>query len=73
MQKKTTKAKIEELQPDYEQQITTLVVPLKAFYLAEDYHQDYEKKNPYQPYVVNVSKPKIDRVASKFKHLLKEQ
>ena len=27
------------------------VVPLKAFYDAEDYHQDYAEKNPDNPYI----------------------
>ena len=43
-----------------------------AFYDAEEYHQDFEKKNPYQPYILSVSKPKIEKVAKRFKHLLKE-
>ena len=39
---------------------------------AEEYHQDYEKKHPNHPYIVNVSRLKIDKVAKKFKDILKE-
>ena len=63
--------KIKDISPSFVNPIVTLVEPLIAFYRAEEYHQDYEKKNPNQPYVLNVSKPKIDLVARKFKALLK--
>ncbi|MEQ9403250.1 MAG: peptide-methionine (S)-S-oxide reductase MsrA [Cyclobacteriaceae bacterium] len=72
-QKKLSEAKFEELQPTLGKPIATELVPYTAFYDAEEYHQDFEKKNPNQSYVVAVSKPKIDRVARKFKHLLKEE
>ena len=70
-QKKIVNQKIKEISPVFFSPIVTLIEPLVAFYPAEDYHQDYEKKNPYQPYVLSVSKPKIDLVAKKFKALLK--
>jgi len=38
--------------------IVTEVSPLEKFYFAEEYHQDYEKLNPRNPYVQNVSIPK---------------
>ena len=71
-QKRLSEAKFKELQPSLSKSIATELVPLEAFYDAEEYHQDFEKKNPYQPYVLSVSKPKIDRVAKKFRHILKE-
>jgi peptide-methionine (S)-S-oxide reductase len=37
---------MEEVQKDYRQKIVTELLPLKCFYLAEDYHQKYLKKNP---------------------------
>ena len=70
-QKETTSQKMKDLSTVFDRPIVTLIEPLVAFYTAEDYHQDYEKKNPYQPYVLSVSKPKIDLVAKKFKALLK--
>ena len=39
--------------------IVTRVDPLKGFYAAEDYHQDYLLKNPTQPYIVNNDLPKV--------------
>ena len=39
--------------------ITTEIVPLKAFYRAEEYHQDYFKKNPHAPYCLFVISPKL--------------
>lgn len=37
---------IEELQKKYEKKIVTEVKPLKNYFKAEEYHQDYLKKNP---------------------------
>ena len=52
--------------------IVTEVVPFEAFYDAEDYHQDYEKHNPNNPYVQRVSIPRLKRFQAKFPELLKE-
>lgn len=57
----------------FNKQVVTEMVPYTVFWIAEDYHQDYEKHHPDDPYIVNVSKPKIDKVAQKFSHLLKEK
>jgi peptide-methionine (S)-S-oxide reductase len=46
--------------------ITTEIVPLKQFWPAEDYHQDYFAKNPDRAYCAMVIRPKVD----KLKHLL---
>src|SRR4051812_31812277 len=40
--------------------IATKIEPLKGFYAAEDYHQDYLIHNPHQPYIVFNDLPKID-------------
>ncbi len=42
--------------------IVTEVSPLPPFYPAEDYHQDYYKKNPSAGYCRAVIKPKIDKL-----------
>lgn len=39
--------------------IVTQVVPFEAFYKAEDYHQEYFKNNPGQPYCQVVIAPKV--------------
>ncbi|MDG2764833.1 peptide-methionine (S)-S-oxide reductase [Vibrio parahaemolyticus] len=38
--------KIAEIQDNYSEKIVTEVCPLESFYLAEEYHQKYLKKNP---------------------------
>lgn len=52
--------------------ITTEVVELDAFYPAEDYHQDYKKKNPNDRYVLGVSVPRLNNFKAKHPELLKE-
>lgn len=56
----------------YNQPIATEIVPFTKFWEAEDYHQDYEKKNPNQPYVKSVSVPRLKRFQAKYPELLKE-
>src|SRR5690606_15575330 len=51
--------------------ITTEVVPFNAFYPAEDYHQDYEKLNPNQPYIRAVSVPRLKAFMKQYPELLK--
>jgi peptide-methionine (S)-S-oxide reductase len=48
-QEKTAKGSLEKLAKSgkYEKKIVTEILPAKEFYPAEDYHQDYLKKNPY--------------------------
>lgn len=52
--------------------IVTEVKELKKFWKAEDYHQDYEKRNPNNPYVRNVSIPRLKKFQQKYPELLKE-
>ncbi|MCB0668019.1 MAG: peptide-methionine (S)-S-oxide reductase MsrA [Saprospiraceae bacterium] len=52
--------------------ITTEVSALKKFYPAEDYHQNYEEKNPNNPYVRAVSIPRLKKFQNSHKELLKE-
>jgi len=49
----------------YDQPITTEIVPLKKFYAAEDYHQDYFAKNPSAPYCAFVIRPKLQKFMKK--------
>jgi peptide-methionine (S)-S-oxide reductase len=71
-QKQVIDEKIEEWSDAFSQPIVTEVAPLDNFYLAEEYHQDYEKRNPFQPYIIRVSKPKVEKVQRKFPDLIKE-
>jgi peptide-methionine (S)-S-oxide reductase len=52
--------------------IVTQVVPLKAFYTAEDYHQNYAAKNPADPYIVICDLPKLDHLKKYFPDLYKK-
>ncbi|MBC2839987.1 peptide-methionine (S)-S-oxide reductase MsrA [Robiginitalea sp. SC105] len=56
----------------YNQPIVTEVSPLKTFYKAEEYHQDYERKHPDNPYIQNVSIPRLNRFKANFQEYLKE-
>ena len=49
--------------------ITTECTLFEKFYKAEDYHQNFERDNPDNPYVISVSKPRLN--AFKKKHLNK--
>jgi peptide-methionine (S)-S-oxide reductase len=49
--------------------IVTEVAPLKAFYAAEAYHQDYLAHHPDQPYIVVNDLPKIDALKRQFPSL----
>ena len=49
--------------------IVTEVTPLKAFYRAEDYHQDFALKNPDHPYIQICDLPKIEALKKQFPDL----
>lgn len=51
--------------------IVTEVAPLTRFYPAEDYHQDYMRRNPNQPYIVYHDRPKLEALKKQFPQLLK--
>jgi peptide-methionine (S)-S-oxide reductase len=51
--------------------IVTQVVPLKSFYPAEAYHQDYLARHPDNPYIVINDLPKLELLREKFPQLYK--
>jgi peptide-methionine (S)-S-oxide reductase len=51
--------------------ITTEVVPFEKFYVAEEYHQNYEHLNPNQGYIRAVSVPRLNAFKAKYPELLK--
>jgi peptide-methionine (S)-S-oxide reductase len=57
-----------EAQKRFVKEIVTEIVPLKQFYKAEDYHQDYYRSNPSQPYCRAVIQPKVEKFEKKLKH-----
>jgi peptide-methionine (S)-S-oxide reductase len=50
--------------------IVTQVAPLGVFYPAEEYHQDYFRRNPFQGYCAAVVAPKVDKFRAAFAELL---
>ena len=56
----------------WDQPIVTQVVPLDAFYPAEDYHQEYFRRNPYQGYCRAVVAPKVAKFRQKYLAKLKK-
>ncbi len=55
----------------YAKPIAVIIEPFKVFYMAEAYHQNYEKLHPDQGYVRNVSIPRLNRMKAQFPGLLK--
>ena len=53
--------------------IVTEVTALDSFYEAEEYHQQYFEKNPFQPYCFVVVRPKVSKFRKKFVSKLKKQ
>jgi peptide-methionine (S)-S-oxide reductase len=56
-----------EAQRHFRQPIVAEIVPLKKFYKSEDYHQDYYRSNPNQPYCRMVIRPKVEKFEKKLK------
>ena len=52
--------------------IVTEITEFTAFYPAEDYHQNYFKNNPRNPYCQVNARPKVNKVKKEFKDLLKD-
>ncbi|MGD0631166.1 MAG: peptide-methionine (S)-S-oxide reductase MsrA [Terracidiphilus sp.] len=52
--------------------IVTQVTPLKGFYDAESYHQDYALHNPDNPYILVCDRPKVEALKAEFPELFKD-
>lgn len=72
-EKQIIEDKIKELTANkvFANPIVTEVKPLTEFYEAEEYHQDYVKLNPNQPYVKGVSLPRYNKFKKTYKGKLK--
>jgi peptide-methionine (S)-S-oxide reductase len=70
-QKRIASAYIEQLDAAkvYPRKIVTEVVPYKAFFRAEDYHQDYLQSHTDQPYIVYNDLPKLEHLKKQFPSL----
>lgn len=56
----------------YKSDIVTYVQPVDKFWEAENYHQDYYRRNPNDPYVRSVAQPKVIKFESNYHNKLKE-
>lgn len=56
----------------WDNKIVTEISPIRKFYKAEDYHQDYYSRNEYQPYCSFVITPKIEKFEKVFSDKLKK-
>lgn len=57
----------------YPEPIVTRLEPLEAFYPAEEYHQNFVARNPYQPYVMAAALPKLDKLTASYSDKLKPE
>jgi peptide-methionine (S)-S-oxide reductase len=53
--------------------VVTTLEPLKQFFVAEAYHQNYAALNPGQPYIQYVAQPKVDKLRTYFGEKLKSE
>ena len=70
-QKRIAEAYIAQLEKAkvFPRPIVTQLVPLKAFYAAEAYHQDYAARHPDNPYIVYNDAPKVAHLRQEFPEL----
>lgn len=57
----------------YKKPVVTEILPFTNFYPAEDYHQEYYDRNPYQPYCMAVIDPKVRKLLKEYRNDLKEE
>lgn len=72
-QKEIIERKKEALAKKIGKPIAAEVYPFQKFWIAEDYHQDYEKLHPNNPYIKNVSVPRLKRFQAKMPEVIKEK
>ncbi len=65
--RKVIEAYIKSIAGNFKKPIATEVKKLGAFYPSEDYHRDYYKNNPLQPYCMLVIRPKVAKIRKEFK------
>lgn len=57
----------------YPEPLITTLEPLEAFYPAEAHHQNFAARNPYQPYIMAVAAPKMEKLIDGFSDRLKPE
>lgn len=74
-QKKIAESYIKQLDAAgvFKSPIVTRLEPLREFFEAEDYHQNYAALNPHQGYIAAVALPKVEKLRAYFGEQLKQQ
>ncbi len=70
-QKRIAETSRAEAQKRFDTPIVTEIVPLTKFWPAEEYHQDYFRKNPYHGYCRAVVAPKVKKFREDFREMAK--
>jgi peptide-methionine (S)-S-oxide reductase len=72
-QKAVAEAFVAQLTADkvFDRPVVTEVLPMTNYWPAEDYHQDFFEKNPYQGYCMAVAAPKVEKFRKTFKDRVK--
>jgi peptide-methionine (S)-S-oxide reductase len=73
-QKRIAESYISQLEQakSFRRPIVTQVVPLKGFYVAESYHQNYAALHPDNPYIAFNDAPKVEHLRKQFADLYKK-
>ncbi len=71
-QKETIDAKKLALGKTLNKKIAAEVYPFQKFWIAEDYHQNYERLHPNNRYIQGVSIPRLRKFQRKFPYLIKD-
>lgn len=65
-QRQVAEEVMREVAPLFDDPIVTELTPASEFFIAEDYHQEYFAKNPYQPYCMFAVAPKLAKFRKKY-------
>ena len=73
-QRRVAEDVVRELEAEhvFDEPIVTKLEPLEKFYPAEEYHREYYRRNPNQPYCRAVIAPKVAKLRSKYLAKLKQ-
>ena len=72
-QKQSAETVRDEVAAIYDRPIVTEIVPFRTFFRAEDYHQEYFRNNPNQPYCAAVVAPKVAKFRKQYFEKLKSK
>lgn len=71
-QRRIVEQKKDSVAQEYDEEIAAEILPFQKFWKAEEYHQNYEVNHPENPYIQNVSVPRINKFKRRFPDLLKK-